>query len=121
MASCIKIEGMRFKAYHGCIAEEALSGGDFEVHVYAWFDMKKSAINDDLNYTLNYTNVYNIAKKEMGIPSKLIEHVAQRIYSEILNIPTLKIHINQLEVHVCKINPPVNGYIAKATAVFDGT
>jgi 7,8-dihydroneopterin aldolase/epimerase/oxygenase len=114
--SSIHIQGMRFRAYHGCIAEEALSGTDFEVSVHAHLEMHTSATTDELQDALDYCAVYEIVKHEINIPSKLIEHVAGRIY-ERMRIFTF---ITQCEVEVSKLNPPVNGYITKATVLYNG-
>lgn len=39
---------------------------------------------DNLEATLNYAEVYEVVKTEMGVPSRLLEHVAGRIRSGLL-------------------------------------
>lgn len=114
--SSIHIQGMRFRAYHGCIAEEQLSGTDFEVSVHAQLAIHTAATTDNLLDALDYCAVYEIVKDEINIPSQLIEHVAGRIYNrmKIFNF------ITHCTVEISKLNPPVNGYIARATVKYDG-
>jgi 7,8-dihydroneopterin aldolase/epimerase/oxygenase len=114
--SSIHIQGMRFRAYHGCIAEEALSGTDFEVSVLAQMPMIKAATTDSLHDALDYCAVYEIVKEEINIPSKLIEHVAGRIYNRMKQFD----YITECHVQVSKLNPPVNGYITQSTVVYNG-
>ena len=75
----INIRGIRLYAYHGCMEEEAIIGGDYIVNVQLKGDFSAAAKSDNLNETADYVLVYKIVKEEMAIRSKLIEHVAERI------------------------------------------
>jgi 7,8-dihydroneopterin aldolase/epimerase/oxygenase len=114
--SSIHIEGMKFRAYHGCIAQEQLSGTDFEVSVFAQMPMQKAAMSDKLTDALDYCAVYEIVKEEINIPSQLIEHVAGRIHKRMQQFN----FISECQVQVSKLNPPVNGYITKSTVLYNG-
>jgi len=108
----ISVEGIKVYAYHGCLPEEGLIGGDYIVDVYLKANLKKAAHTDDLAETIDYVTVYRIVKEEMAIRSKLIEHVGNRI------LDRLKAEFQQLEkteVRVTKINPPMNGYVEKVS------
>ena len=50
----------------------------------------------------------------MSIPSKLLEHIAGRIYNK---ISTQYPEIISLEVSVAKLNPPVDGEMDKSEIV----
>ena len=41
----------------------------------------KAGVTDRLEDTLNYQLVYDAIEKEMNIPSELIEHVAQGLWT----------------------------------------
>jgi dihydroneopterin aldolase len=110
----ILVEGIRLYCYHGCLQEEALIGSEYEVDVIMETDFSKAAESDELNQTIDYVVVYNIVKEQMAIRSKLLEHVAQRIIKRLKNeFPLLA----KTEVKVTKINPPMNGNVARVSVM----
>ena len=110
----IKIEGMRFRANHGCMDEEAKIGGMYIVDVMLDTDLGEAVKSDDLTKTIDYCQVYEVVKAEMAIRSKLIEYVAQRIVNKLTaKFTTLK----YTEVKVTKLNPPINGDVEKVSVV----
>lgn len=105
---------MRLHAFHGCLEEEAVIGGNYIVDVKISTDFSDAEKTDKLKNTVDYVTVFNIVKKEMAIRSKLIEHVAGRIASGLMNeVPG----IDQVEVSVTKLNPPMNGDVDRVTVV----
>jgi dihydroneopterin aldolase len=104
--STISIEGMEFHAYHGCFAEEQLTGTRFTVDLFLETDTQKAEKSDHLSDTVNYLEVYQVVKQEMMINSKLIEHVGRRILNQVLvRFPT----VQHAKVKVRKMNPPLGG------------
>jgi len=102
----IAIEGMEFHAFHGCMKEEQAIGNTFIVDLFLEADTSKSEETDNLDDTVDYSRAFDIVKKEIETPSKLLEHVARRI------INTLKKdfpEIESVEVKVAKNSPPING------------
>lgn len=109
----IAIEGMSFRAYHGCMDEEKVVGNSYLVDLYMNTETTISEYSDKLEDTVDYAKAYELVKNEMGVPSKLLEHVARRILDSICkNFPT----VDYAEVKVAKLNPPVNGQ-AKSVSV----
>ncbi len=104
--STISVNGMEFYAYHGCFEEEQKIGNRFIVDIHAEADIRKASLSDDLSKTINYQELYKICKHEMEIPSKLIEHVAQRILVTIRNKLPL---ITYAKITIHKLNPPIGG------------
>ena len=112
MQHSINIEGIKLYAYHGCLDEEARIGGNYIVDVYITTDFAEAAKTDDLKKTVDYCAVYEIAKKEMAVRSKLIEEVCQRIFNTIQK----DLHgIKTLHVKVTKLVPPMNGDVEKVS------
>jgi len=110
----IKVENIRVYAHHGCLAEETIIGSDYVIDVIVSADFKKATKSDVLVDTIDYVHINHIVKDEMNIPSKLLEHVAQRIINRIfLEIAMVK----KVEVAVSKLNPPIGGDVAKVTVV----
>lgn len=108
----INVDGIKLRAYHGCLEEEALIGGDYIVNITLHTDFSVAAMNDELADTIDYVTVYNIVKEEMAIRSKLIEHVAQRI------VARLKKEFASLDgggVTVIKLRPPMNGNVEQVS------
>ncbi len=110
----IKLEGIKFRANHGCMEEEAKIGGMYSVDVMLDTDFTEAAQKDDLSKTIDYCEVYEIVKAEMSIRSKLIEQVAQRIVDKLRERFT---GLQYTEVKVTKWNPPINGDVEKVSVV----
>ena len=106
MSGIINIKNIRLYAYHGCLKEESIIGGNYIVDVKIYTDFSLAAKKDELSRTVDYCHVFEIVKREMKIRSKLIEHAADRIAN------ALKKEIPKIEkviVRLTKIAPPVNG------------
>lgn len=102
----IRIENMKFYAYHGCFQEEQSIGTRFRVDVEMSTDTAKAQQTDDINDTVNYLSVYQVVKSEMMIPSHLLEHVADRIGAAVLEKFQA---VDSIIVKVSKLNPPLGG------------
>jgi dihydroneopterin aldolase len=112
MENLINIEGIKLYAYHGCLEEEAKIGGNYIVDVYMATDFQEAAQTDDLEKTIDYCTVYEIARKEMAIRSKLIEQVCNRIF---LNLKDTFPLLKTLKVRVTKLVPPMNGDVERVS------
>lgn len=100
----IYINNMRFHSRHGVMEQERLTGGDFVVSLDVRYPLARAVDSDDVNDTLNYATVFEIVKKEMSVPSCLIEHVAGRIGRRLLETMP---QIEELTVRLTKENPPM--------------
>ena|ERR1035437_8138917 len=110
----ILVEGIKLYAYHGCMKEEAVIGGNYIVDICIEADMSKPSKSDNLNDAIDYVTVYEIVKKEMAVRSKLIEHVAKRILDKLKKrFPKTEF----IEVKVTKLNPPIDGDVDKVSVV----
>lgn len=102
----IRIENMNFYAYHGCFAEEQAIGTRFKVDVVLATDTSKAQQSDNIQDTVNYLSVYQTVKREMMIPSHLLEHVADRIANAVMEEFSA---VDSMSVKVSKLNPPLGG------------
>ena len=102
----IELEGMEFKAYHGCLEQEKVRGNLFVVDFRGELDLSAAAESDNLADTLNYGEIYDIVADEMSIPSELLENVACRILKA---IETKFPELISFSVRVSKKRPPVEG------------
>lgn len=95
---------MRLYAYHGVMEQEHVVGGEYEVSVWVNYDFQNAIDSDNLDDTISYADLCDIVKREMSIPSKLVEHVAGRIAkATIKTFPLVK----KVKVRVAKVNPPM--------------
>lgn len=114
----IELEEMRFWAYHGCLESERKNGNLFLVDFHGELDIRQAAESDSLDDTVNYGEIYNLAKREMDIPSDLLEHVAGRIIRAIAErFPEFV----RFSVRVSKRKPPVGGHVqwSRVTLTFN--
>lgn len=107
----ITLENLEFHAFHGCLEHEKIHGNTFLVTLEMELDTLLAGTTDELTDTLNYQLVYDVIKEEMETPSKLIEHVAQRIVDKIISTFS---EVKIANIKLCKMNPPLGG---KANAV----
>lgn len=110
------INNMRFYAFHGVMANEGLVGGDYSVSFKIGYDFSKAAQTDDIESAIDYGYVYQLVKEEMNQPSRLIEHLAQRIQDRIVKVFPM---IKTMETSVTKYNPPIEGVMDSATIVLN--
>ena len=112
----LRISGIHIHAHHGCMPEEAIIGGDYVVNILLKCDFTKAAESDKLEDTADYGIVFEIVKREMGIRSHLIEHVAKRIHNHLtISFPSA----NSISVEVIKKNPPIGGEVDEVSFVVD--
>ncbi len=110
----ILVEGIKIYAYHGCMKEESVVGGNYVVDVCIDTDLSKPSKTDKLNDTVDYCEVYDLVKKEMDIRSKLIEHAAKRILDKLKKkFPKS----GPIEVKITKLHPPIPGEVEKVSVV----
>lgn len=112
MIGKVALEGLEFHAFHGVYPHERESGNWFEVDIAVETDISMAAANDELPGTINYESLFKIVKEEMDRPSKLLETVAGKIASDVLQAFPEAISV---ELKVSKLNPPIGGKCKKAT------
>ncbi len=107
----IALEGMEFFAYHGYYEEERKMGNKYEVNVFVETSFDGAAEEDRLTGTVNYEELYRIVKEEMNIPSKMLEHVGNRIIEHVFATFS---QVQNAKVQISKFNPPVRGVCQRA-------
>lgn len=104
----INVNGIRVYAYHGCLPEEGVIGGEYIVDVTVDTDFSHAEETDELHDTVDYCVINDVVRAEMAIRSKLIEHVARRIGNGLrASYPDVR----SFMVRVTKINPPMNSAV----------
>jgi len=110
----VEVNGISVRAFHGCIDEEAIIGGDFTVNVRVHAPFAIAAETDDLDEAIDYVVVTDIVKQEMATRAKLIEVVVMRIVKAI----QLQFSIaTEVEVTLIKHRAPIESDV-KSVAVY---
>lgn len=101
----IRLEGLRFYAFHGVLPQEQIVGGHYTVDLCLRLsEAERAVLHDELAGTVNYAEVYRLVQREMATPSALLEHVAGRILSAIFAaFPT----VATATITLRKDNPPM--------------
>ena len=102
--TAVYIRNMRLHAYHGVLEQERVVGNDYVVNVTVGYPWQSAAESDDVCDTLNYAVLAEIVKREMSVPSNLLEHVAMRIARAVKDEFPLCVSIS---LDIRKIAPPI--------------
>jgi dihydroneopterin aldolase len=114
----IILEDMCFHAYHGVYPEERRDGNEFLVNLRLKVDITQAARTDNVADTINYAEVCSLVKKEMDIPSNLLEHVCMRISDALFkSFP----NIESLHLKLSKKQPPMEVLTKYASVEMDAS
>ena len=103
-SSYIFLRNVRFHAFHGVLPQERQVGGDFLVSLRVGYPLEKAMESDEVEDTLNYATLFNLVKREMGVPSRLLEHVAGRIVKAVVAAFPV---VASVDLELIKLNPPM--------------
>ena len=94
----IHLKGLKIFAFHGVLPQENKVGAEYTLNLRLKTDFSQASQTDDLNYTIK------AVKEEMKIPSRLLEHVIQRIAGRLFHdFP----QITEIKIALFKQNPPM--------------
>lgn len=103
-SSYITLREVRFHAFHGVMPQERKVGADFTVTLRVKADLSRPVFSDNVGDTLNYAALYEVLKREMAQPSRLLEHIAGRIGQAVFDsFP----QVETVDVMLAKLNPPM--------------
>ena len=101
----IKVTGLELWAHHGVLEQERVVGNRFVVDVSVDADLSWAMESDSVADTINYAVIVDIVKREMSIPSDLLENVVWRIRQALLSEFPMVIGGR---VRVTKLTPPIS-------------
>lgn len=100
----VHIDGMRMHAYHGVLPQERRVGNDYELWLKVGYPWLAACRTDDVADTLSYAELAELVKRQMAVPSNLLEHVAGRIVEDIkVSFPK----VTSIELRLTKVAPPM--------------
>lgn len=107
----ITLEGLEFFAFHGYYDEEQKIGNKYGVDITIETFLDKAGMDDKLSETIDYEELYKIIREEMGLPSRLLENIGDRIMNSVFaNFPL----VTFIELSISKFNPPIGGICNRA-------
>lgn len=110
----INLNDAEFFAHHGYYAEERVLGNRFIIDISVKFSPQGNLGEDEIDNTVNYEQLYNIAFDEMKVPRKLIETVAQAICDKIKReFP----FVSAIRVCLKKMDPPLKGKVGHSSVI----
>ena len=103
-SSYVFLRNVRFHAFHGVLPQERQVGGDFLLSLRVAYPLDTAMESDEVGDTLNYATLFELVKREMDVPSQLLEHVAGRIVKAVMAaFPA----VTSVELELMKQNPPM--------------
>ena len=83
----IRLNDLHFYAHHGVLPQERVVGGRFTLQILLELASSLAALeHDQLEGTVSYADVYELAKEVMAQPSQLLEHVASTFIETTLTV-----------------------------------
>ena len=116
MKATVKVENLKIYAFHGCMEEEKIIGGDYVINICAVCSVGKKAFDDEIGGTVDYVDLARIAKREMSVRSRLLEAVVKRIIDCCFNEISV---LDQISVTVSKLSPPIDADVGSVSVSMD--
>lgn len=114
MSDRIILKGMVFYGYHGVTPAEKTLGQPFVVDLELEMDLKVPGASDDVKDTVDYSQVYQLAKEVVEGPSHdLLESLAEGVAQKLLHTFPL----NGVRVRVTKPHVPIKGAVVEGAGV----
>ncbi len=110
--STISLNDVRLYAFHGVMKQERRVGGEYSVSLRVHYNIDRAMETDEVADTLNYADLLEVVKREMAVPSNLLEHVAGRIGQAVFCAYP---QVEAVELTVTKLNPPMGADCAGAS------
>lgn len=110
--STISLNDVRLYAFHGVMKQERRVGGEYSVSLRVHYSIDRAMETDEVADTLNYADLLEVVKREMAVPSNLLEHVAGRIGQAVFCAYP---QVEAVELTVTKLNPPMGADCAGAS------
>lgn len=121
----VELRDVKVFARHGVMDQERRVGNDFFVSISLRFDaagfIKASQEASDgcslLDHTVNYAGLADIIRREMAVPSALLESVALRIAAAVRT--SIAVPLLGGRVEIVKLTPPLGLKCGGAAVVYE--
>ena len=104
MINTIHIKRLALYGHHGVMPQEKVVGAMFYVSLQIKCEVAEEAyLQDELSGTISYADIIDLVRKEMSIPSALLEHLAHRVAKSLIDAFSRILCVN---IRIDKENPP---------------
>ncbi|HEY5407647.1 MAG TPA: dihydroneopterin aldolase [Ginsengibacter sp.] len=101
----VQLHDLHFNSFHGIHEEERILGNEYIIDASVEF-LEELHVITSINSTVNYTDIYNIIRERMSVPTPLLETVIMEIGNEIHNeFP----QVRSINISIKKMHPPIEG------------
>lgn len=114
----IKLNDIHLYAHHGVMPQEREVGAWFTIDLELTINDHSCTDSDSIDGTVSYADVYDIVRREMNIPSNLLEHVCKRISESIYSTFA---QVERIEITLYKDTPPMGGDRLKSAVTIKST
>ena len=105
----IELQNIRLQAFHGIYEGEKKTGSMYDLSIKISYDEGKADF-EELKDTINYSEVFAIVKRQMQIPTPLLEKVADGIIRRIKHqFP----HTREVILSIFKLQAPIENFEGK--------
>ena len=111
----VRLEDAHFFARHGVLPQENIVGNEFRVDIAVSFDAPAAFSDTDIETTVSYVHLYDIAREVMETPFRLLETVASEIADRIADRFGT---VDEIKVKITKMRPPISGFDGSASAEY---
>ena len=112
----IDLEGMEFRAYHGCYDLERKVGNRFVVDLELTTELGRVAEEDDVELAVNYLKVNETVREVMAVEQRTIERVSRNIIDTLCErFPA----IVRVRCRVAKMAPPLGGKVHSVSVTLE--
>lgn len=115
MRTSIKINGLRVYSNHGCLDEEGVIGTYYVFNAELWCDYSAAADQDNLELTIDYVRVREIAEEIIKVRAKLIETILKRVAEGFKKEFTL---LDEMALELIKVSPPMGGEVESVSVTW---
>lgn len=118
MTTRVFIRGLRLQGRHGVLPQERCVGATFVVDLDVEADVRGAMVSDELSDTVSYADLCEEVRRQMLVPSSLVENVAYRIVGAVFcRFET----VASVRLRVTKQNPPMHADCEGAGVAIDIT
>lgn len=111
----VRLENAHFFARHGVLPQEKIVGNEFRVDIGVSFDAPAAFSDADIETTVSYAHLYDIAREVMETPFQLLETVAAEIADRIADRFGT---VDEIKVKINKLRPPISGFDGSASVEY---
>lgn len=110
----VHLHHLLFHSYHGLYDGEERIGNDFEVNLDVTYDVGGKDL-DNLKYLISYEDLYKIVQKRMGVPTPLLEELANGIMHKIKHQYA---RVESIRISIFKLKAPIANFQGKVGVSF---